>query len=244
MPPTRPKATRSRGHEARDLQTASNSRARLRPTLTQTVTPSEEIENDEYPLPETTSSIERAMEGVDGLDDDDDDDELPEPVERSGGVPRLEAKLETPPPTSLLLAPADETLFILDDGAAKTTLLIKTPTRQAFRKAIVPSLGLAAVLARIESPTRQETALQACQGSQEPSRVQLSGRWRTTMEDDDEDDDKLPERTGATGRGHRCQYSRNLSTHITQAATAQQTTYPHSRAPSTNLILGSRPTTA
>ncbi|KAK4893736.1 deoxycytidyl transferase [Elasticomyces elasticus] len=152
--------------KARDVQATSSSAARPRPTFTQTVTPSEEIEDDEYPLPEITSSIERAMDGVDGLDED--DDELPEPTERIEGISDREAKLETPPPTSPPPVPGDETLFLPGDAAAKATSLIRTPTRQAFGKETMLSPGHAAVPGPVESPTRQQTAFQPRQGSQEP----------------------------------------------------------------------------
>ncbi|KAK1092457.1 deoxycytidyl transferase [Friedmanniomyces endolithicus] len=55
--------------KAKELQTAGSS-TRKQPSFTQTTTPQEEIEDDEYPLPEITSSIERAMGEVDYFDDD------------------------------------------------------------------------------------------------------------------------------------------------------------------------------
>ncbi|KAI7538366.1 DNA repair protein, partial [Hortaea werneckii] len=68
-------------------------------TITQTVTPDDDIEDDEFPLPEITSSIERAMEEDDGLDPT---PSTPPKTEQPRNL--LEVKTElgtrTPPPSS------------------------------------------------------------------------------------------------------------------------------------------------
>ncbi|KAK1068077.1 deoxycytidyl transferase [Friedmanniomyces endolithicus] len=89
--------------KVKELQ-ASSSSSRKQPSFTQTITPQEEIEDDEYPLPDITSSIERAMDEVDDLDDD----ELPESVERPDDPLETGTRLETPPPTSPPAVPADD----------------------------------------------------------------------------------------------------------------------------------------
>ncbi|KAK0263920.1 deoxycytidyl transferase [Friedmanniomyces endolithicus] len=87
--------------KAKELQTAGSS-TRKQPSFTQTTTPQEEIEDDEYPLPEITSSIERAMGEVDYFDDD----EVPESIEPPVDAAETGVKLETPPPTSPPPVPA------------------------------------------------------------------------------------------------------------------------------------------
>ncbi|KAK0945670.1 deoxycytidyl transferase [Friedmanniomyces endolithicus] len=88
--------------KAKELQTASSSFLK-QPSFTQPITPQEGIEDDEYPLPEITSSIERAMDEVDDFDDD----EVPESVERPDDSLETKTRLETPPPTSPPIVPAD-----------------------------------------------------------------------------------------------------------------------------------------
>ncbi|KAK5124494.1 hypothetical protein LTR85_001711 [Meristemomyces frigidus] len=75
---------------------------RKQPSFTQTLTPDEDIEDDdEYPAPEITSSVERAF------DQDDMDDTQPSLEEEQLPRDLLEARteIETPPPTSPPLAP-------------------------------------------------------------------------------------------------------------------------------------------
>ncbi|TKA83123.1 hypothetical protein B0A55_00870 [Friedmanniomyces simplex] len=91
--------------KAKELQ-RSESSSRKQPSFTQTITPQEEIEDEEWPLPEITSSIERALEEADDFEDD----ELPESVERSEDALDTTTKLETPPPTSPPPAPADHSV--------------------------------------------------------------------------------------------------------------------------------------
>ncbi|KAI6787323.1 DNA repair protein, partial [Hortaea werneckii] len=86
--------------------------------ITQTVTPNDDIEDDEYPLPEITSSIERAMEEDDGLE--------PTPTTRSKTEqPRnlLEVRTElgtrTPPPSSPVAAESkDDVVGYAEETAA------------------------------------------------------------------------------------------------------------------------------
>ena len=85
-------------------QLRAHSSSHKQPSFTQTVTPAEEIEDDEYPMPEITSSIEKALDSVEKGYADTMDEEL-------HAAPRqlLEVKteLETPPPSSPPLAPFD-----------------------------------------------------------------------------------------------------------------------------------------
>ncbi|TKA30348.1 hypothetical protein B0A50_02575 [Salinomyces thailandicus] len=71
-------------------------------SLTQTVTPEDDIVDDEHIMPEITSSIERAMEEDDGLDSSPDEPRQPEQPRDLLEV-RTELGTRTPPPSSPLV---------------------------------------------------------------------------------------------------------------------------------------------
>ncbi|KAK3709002.1 deoxycytidyl transferase [Vermiconidia calcicola] len=84
-------------------QLKSDVTPRKQPSFTQTVTPSEEIEDDAYPMPEITSSIEKALDSYENEHRREQlDDELP-PAPRE--LLEVRTELETPPPSSPPLAP-------------------------------------------------------------------------------------------------------------------------------------------
>ena len=84
------------------------------PSLTQTVTPSEEIEDDEYPMPEITSSMEKALDSVER------NAEQPPEAVKSASRELLEVRmeLETPPPSS----PPQPPSVAKDDATDKLSL--------------------------------------------------------------------------------------------------------------------------
>ncbi|KAK5168792.1 deoxycytidyl transferase [Saxophila tyrrhenica] len=72
------------------------------PSFTQTVTPQEEIEDDEYPMPEITSSMEKALESVERAVDRPAEEHLQAPRE----LLEVRTELETPPPSSPVMPPS------------------------------------------------------------------------------------------------------------------------------------------
>ncbi|KAK4545031.1 hypothetical protein LTR36_003582 [Oleoguttula mirabilis] len=79
--------------------------SRKQPSFTQTLTPGEDIEDDEkYPAPEITSSIERAFD-QDGMDDG---QSSPQKLQQPRKLPATNTLIETPPPTSPPLAPIQD----------------------------------------------------------------------------------------------------------------------------------------
>lgn len=80
---------------AKDTQVPGTSKKQ--PSFTQTLTPEEDIEDDdEYPAPEITSSVERAFDG----DDTDAGPSSPEKAQQLSDVLQASTAIETPPPTS------------------------------------------------------------------------------------------------------------------------------------------------
>ena len=68
--------------------------------VTQTITPSEEIEDDEYPMPEITSSIEKVLEDAERVDVPNGADDLQPPSPAPRNLLEVRTELETPPPSS------------------------------------------------------------------------------------------------------------------------------------------------
>ena len=68
------------------------------PDVTQTITPAEEVEDDEYPMPDITSSMERASDSVESAE------AIPpvQPPDRPRDLLEVRTELETPPPSSPL----------------------------------------------------------------------------------------------------------------------------------------------
>jgi DNA repair protein REV1 len=90
--------------------TPSSSKTFKPPTLAQTITPGEEIEDDEYPDMEITSSVEQALESALQLKDDPlsegkDSENLPPPGD---SLLDMNTTLKTPPPSSPPAPPAVE----------------------------------------------------------------------------------------------------------------------------------------
>ncbi|KAI7373461.1 DNA repair protein, partial [Hortaea werneckii] len=87
-------------------------------TITQTVTPEDDIEDDEYPLPEITSSIERAMEEDDGLEPT---PTTPPKTEQPRNLLEVRTELgtKTPPPSSPVEAESkDDAVGYVEETAA------------------------------------------------------------------------------------------------------------------------------
>lgn len=90
--------------------TPSSSKTFKPPTLAQTITPGEEIEDDEYPDMEITSSVEQALESAIKLKDDqplDEEDPGSRPQPGDSSL-ELNTTLQTPPPSSPPGPPAVE----------------------------------------------------------------------------------------------------------------------------------------
>ncbi|KAI7342755.1 DNA repair protein [Hortaea werneckii] len=88
------------------------------PRITQTVTPDDDIEDDEYPLPEITSSIERAMEEDDGLEPT---PTTPPKTEQPRNLLEVRTELgtRTPPPSSPVEAESkDDATGYVEETAA------------------------------------------------------------------------------------------------------------------------------
>ena len=83
------------------LKSQTPSTSRKPPSFTQTVTPDEDIKDDEYPMPEITSSIEQALEAAENTATE-------PPLVEGRPAPRelleVRTELETPPPSSPQLA--------------------------------------------------------------------------------------------------------------------------------------------
>ena len=83
---------------------------------TQTITPSEESEDDEFPMPEITSSIEKALEEAEKVDAaEETEDQAPEAPRN---LLEVRTELETPPPSSPVLPAADTEATMLDEQHA------------------------------------------------------------------------------------------------------------------------------
>ncbi|KAK3073097.1 deoxycytidyl transferase [Teratosphaeriaceae sp. CCFEE 6253] len=143
--------------KARGSQSGSGSGSHKPLSFTQTVTPSEEIEDGEYPLPEITSSIERAMDEASDFDDDDNDKILPESAQRPDTEAEVVARLETPPPTSPPPLPAGDSdldsVPLEEHVAGDSELNAEVPEPRAESA---------------KSPVQKAPPLRPRQGSQEP----------------------------------------------------------------------------
>ncbi|KAK5114455.1 hypothetical protein LTR62_002390 [Meristemomyces frigidus] len=82
--------------KAENAKLSASSTERKKVSFAQTITPDEEIEDSKYPLPEITSSIERAL-AEDGLSDE---EPMLDPIQKSGNLLAVRAELKTPPPSS------------------------------------------------------------------------------------------------------------------------------------------------
>ncbi|KAK3670662.1 deoxycytidyl transferase [Recurvomyces mirabilis] len=108
-------------------QDAEKSSVSSRPaSFAQTVTPDEEIDEDEYPMPEITSSVERAL----AEDDLDDDEPMLEAVEASANLLEVRTELETPPPSS---PPPAQHIQDTEDVMAQQNTEMTLPETSAFR---------------------------------------------------------------------------------------------------------------
>jgi DNA repair protein REV1 len=85
--------------------TSSSSKTFKPPTLAQTITPGEEIDDDEYPDLDITSSVEQALENAmqnerDPLSEQADSEEEPQIEPGDETITDLKSTLQTPPPSS------------------------------------------------------------------------------------------------------------------------------------------------